>query len=147
MKFTKDSLRYWEKQIFKNRYKYKGKIQNSCTYCSKIMYDNKRVTFNLKTGNKTKAAALAKEIYLHLQLNGYEETLKKYKSNGEKKNESPTVGAFLKEIRDKSNLRVETLYTYEKKFRRLVAEACSVKISGPRVGAGNQVIKEKVHEI
>jgi integrase len=147
MKFTKDSLRYWENQIFKNKYKYKGKVRNSGTYCSKIMHEGKRVTFNLKTGNKAQAAVLAKEIYLHLQLNGYEETVKKYKSNGEKKNESPTVGAFLKEIRDKANLRAETLYTYEKKFRRLVAEACGVKISGPRVGSGNQAIKEKVHEV
>ena len=63
MKFIKDSLRYWENQIFKNKYKYKGKVRNSGTYCAKIMYEGKRVTFNLKTGNKAKAAVLAKEIY------------------------------------------------------------------------------------
>ena len=68
-----------------------------------------------------------------------ETTLEKFKPKGEQKVESPTVEIFLNEIRDKTTLKPDTLYSYEKKFRRLIAEACELKHEGfARVGKGNR---------
>ena len=147
IRYSKSDFRYWKTKVFFNTYTYKGKKFKQSDYSVRFSEDSQRHSFSLGTGNKDEAARKAREIFLFRELNGWESTLEKYKSKGEQKVESPTVEIFLNEIRDKTTLKPDTLYSYEKKFRQLITEACEIKHEGSRVGKGNLALRNKVNKV
>lgn len=147
MKHSKDNLKYWEGQVERTQYLYKGILKREKFYSFKIMVGGKRERFSLKTSNKTQAAALAKDIYLFFQANGHEATVEKYKKPKKTKIDSPSIGDFLNEVKTCTNLKPNTLYTYEKKFRQLVAACCKINVKGSKVGQGNLELRKKVDKV
>ena len=147
IRYSKSDYRYWKTKVFFNTYTYKGKKFKQSDYSVRFSEYFQRHTFGLGTGNKDEAARKAREIFLFRELNGWEPTLEKYKPKGEQKVESPTVEIFLNEIRDKTTLKPDTLYSYKKKFRRLIAEACGLKHEETRVGKGNLALRKKVNKV
>lgn len=147
IRYSKSDYRYWKTKVFFNTYTYKGKNFKQSDYSVRFSEEKQRHTFSLGTANKDDAARKAREIFLFRELNGWKTTLEKFKPKGEQKVESPTVEIFLNEIRDKTTLKPDTLYSYEKKFRRLIAEACELKHEGSRVGKGNLALRNKVNKV
>jgi len=68
----------------------------------------------------------------------------------EKKNQYPTVGEFIEEVRKKSGIRPATIEVYAKKFRTLVAGVTRVKTEYSKydyVNKGHREWLEKVHSV
>jgi integrase len=108
----KTDLRYWleGKRLFKDR---------SPDYSVRITSSNRRIRFPLKTPNKKEAARKAAEIYGHLLLHGWSETVRVYKVGTPL---GTTVGDVIRVARQFSAVRPQTFDTYTKAFRKIVTE-------------------------
>jgi len=90
--------RYWHDVIFKLIYTRDGKTGCIEDWAARIQWRGRRKLFNLKTPNKTAAAAKAKEIYTTLVGAGWNATLEKLKPEMQRKAVS-TVCDFLSQLR------------------------------------------------
>jgi len=87
------------------------------------VFQGKRQFFSLGTPNK--AAARAREVYLSLLASGWEITLRRFKPSSaasEKPISESTVGDFLEELKEKSDLKPKTLEGYAVALRKIVAD-------------------------
>jgi len=124
--FSKTDVRYWQQTIFRQTYTRNGQTLATKNWAMKIAYGGRRETFPLGTPNKAAAAAKARDIYLSLQANGWEITLRRYKSSSVTSDQSRisecTVGDFLAALKEKSDLKPKTLEGYAAALRKIVAD-------------------------
>jgi integrase len=115
---SKGDSRYWTegRRLFKNH----GAAEYSCRFTTL----NRREHFNLGSQNKKTAAAKAAEIYSHIQANGWESAIDRYKPKAPPKSVvSPvTVGEFIEAATKESSARKQTRDGYAKAFRLIVSE-------------------------
>ena len=78
--------------------------------------------FNLDTASTALAATKAREIYIFLRANGWDQTNARFKPETQVRIESPSLDEFLAEVRVKGGIRAKTLACYERKFRKIVAD-------------------------
>ena len=127
--FSKTDLRYWQDVISKPTYKRDGQTFSVDDWAARIQWRGRRELFNLRTPNKTAAAAKAREIYLMLVGSGWEPTLEKFKPEMQRKNIS-TVGDLLNELRAHWSGKPKTFEDYCRSFRRIISDA--FKLNGGR---------------
>ena len=119
----KSDIRYWEQAIFQPTYKRGGKTMQGGEWAAKIQHLGRRETFALGSSNRAASASRAKEIYLHLQSNGWDETILRFKPKAANMNCAvATVGEFLAEVTANASGRARTIEGYCRSFRTIVAE-------------------------
>jgi hypothetical protein len=95
----KTDVRYWREAIFQPTYTRDGSRRSVGHYAVKLQYAGRRETIPLGTANRENAAQKAREIYLYLQSNGWEETLRKFKPKSRwSSNAATTVGEFCEQV-------------------------------------------------
>jgi integrase len=124
--FGKTDVRYWYDAIFKPEYSRDGEKLQVEDWAARMQWRGRRETFNLKTPNKTAAAAKAKEIYTMLVGAGWDATLEKFKPEMARKSVS-TVGDFLTELREHSPGKPKTFEDYCRSFRQILSETFDIK--------------------
>ena len=98
-------------------------------WSARIQWRGRRETFNLKTPNKSAAAAKAKEIYTLLVGAGWNAVLENFKPAMARKSVS-TVGDFLSELRGHLSGGPKTFEDYCRSFRHILAHIFDVN-GGP----------------
>src|SRR6266404_5361952 len=124
--FGKTDMRYWQDVILKPTYTKDGKTLEVEHWAARMQWRGRRELFNLKTSNRTAAAAKAKEIYTTLVGVGWPETLAKFKPEMERKAVS-TIGDFLNELRGHWSGKPKTFEDYCQKFRTIVSQIYGIK--------------------
>lgn len=115
-KLGKTHVDYWSSRLEKRTFKNGDGDRVEIPYWQVRIQHLRRVAyFNLKTANSTEAAAKAREIYLFLVANGWEETLAKYKPRPTQKEDGFSIEEF-------SDLYRETLKEVEYPPLRRTAE-------------------------
>src|SRR5437868_15206179 len=147
--FGKTDMRYWQGVIFKPTYTKDGKTLHVEDWAARIQWRGRRETFNLKTSNKTAAAAKAKQIYTTLIGTGWDATVAKFKPEMQRVAIS-TVGEFLNELRGHWPGRSKTFDDYCRAFRKIVSEIFG--INGTRekfdyVNGGRNAWLERINRI
>jgi len=127
--FSKTDVRYWQDAMFKPTYKRNGQILEIEDWSARIQWRGRRETFNLKTPNKSAAAAKAKEIYSLLVGAGWDAALEKFKPEMARKSVS-MVGDFLTELRGHWSGSPKTFEDYCRSFRHILAHVFDVN-GGP----------------
>ena len=124
--FPKTDIRFWQSAVFRQPYTVDGQHRLTREWYSRIQFQGKRQFFSLGTPNKAAAAARAREIYLSLVASGWEITLRRFKPSSaateKAMSEGGTVGDFLKELKEKSDLKPKTLEGYAVALRKIVAD-------------------------
>jgi integrase len=138
--YGKSHQNYWKEgdRLFRPSYSRNGDTQEVRSYCTKMQFKGRRVQFNLQSENKELAAIKARDIYLSLHSQGWPETIAKYKPDAEAEIHSPTVGEFIAEVSEHTNVTRNTLVTYVRKFRFLVASIAKVKSSRSKFAPGSK---------
>lgn len=120
--FSRTDARFWKDRLFK---------RTTDEWQVRIGYAWRQERFPLKTANAEEAAGKARDIYLSLVASGWEATLIKYKPwTAEPRPERKavvTVGDFLAAVKAVVPFKPTTLLTYERKFRKLVADVVGIK--------------------
>jgi integrase len=124
--FGKTDVRHWQKAIFKPRYTRDGQTLEIEDWSVRIQCHGRRETFNLKTPNKTAAAAKAKDIYSMLIGADWDATLQKFKPEMARKSVS-TVGDFLKELHTHWSGKPKTFEDYCRSFRTILSQIFQIK--------------------
>jgi integrase len=124
--FGKTDARYWYDVIFKPIYTRDGKTRCVEDWAARIQWRGRRELFNLKTPNKTAAAAKAKEIYATLVGAGWAKALEKFKPEMVRKSVA-TVGDFLNELRGHWSGKPKTFEDYCRSFRTILSQIFGIK--------------------
>ncbi|MEM7558923.1 MAG: tyrosine-type recombinase/integrase [Planctomycetota bacterium] len=128
---SRTSAKYWEGKVVRCSYVHRGQRIQEPNYSVQIQFQKRRYRFRLGTPNAAAAAARARDIYLSLQGRGWEETLQQYGVDQDPENEAApgnTVGDLIRTACRLSTARPQSLKTYCRAFRRVVAAIA--KISG-----------------
>jgi hypothetical protein len=124
---AKTDIRYWQERLFRETYRSNGRLYHTSHWYARIQHQGRRERFPLYTPNRSAAAAKARDIYLFLAANGWEQTLAKYKPQAEPQphpSEPPppcTVGTFLDEVFRLSSNR-STVEGYATAFRTIISD-------------------------
>jgi hypothetical protein len=124
--FGKTDARYWQAVIFKPIYTRDGKTRFVEDWAARIQLRGRRELFNLKTPNKTAAAAKAKEIYTTLVGAGWDAALEKFKPEMQRKAVS-AVGDFLTELRGHWSGKPKTFEDYCRSFHTILSQIFGIK--------------------
>jgi integrase len=124
--FGKTDMRYWQDVIFKPTYTKNGKKLRVEDWAARMQWRGRRELFNLKTSNRTAAAAKAKEIYTMLVGVGWAATLAKFKPEMQQKAVA-TIDDFLNELSGHWAGRPKTFEDYCRSFRLIVSQIFDVK--------------------
>ncbi len=147
--FSKTDVRYWKARVFKPAYTRGGVAHPAPNWAVEIQHNGRRHRWSLETPNRDAAATRAKEMYLLIQVNGWEAALAKYRPTPLKQNkQDATVGEFLAELRAKADAKPKTLESYARAFRTIVADIAGLP-SGGRGGSGeaHRLWREKVEAV
>jgi integrase len=137
----KTSLAYWEKRIFQRR--------AGGNWWMLVQHDGRRTKLSLDTPIKAAAAARARDVYLSILANGWDETLRSYRPERAIKSDV-TLGDFLDEIAAKADLKAKTREGYAVALRKIVADSFGIdggKAKYDAHGGGRQIWLERVHSI
>ena len=129
MKFAKTDTRYWERKVG-------FQTPASRTFSVQIQHANRRMIIGLGTANRAQAAFEARQLYVALKANGWDETMRRRRGDPMEKKCDVTIGEYLEAIREKSLLRPETIESYAVALR-MIAGA----ISGRESKAHRDAIK------
>jgi integrase len=149
--YGKTDVRYWREAIFRPTYTRDGDRRNVGHYAVKLQYAGRRETIPLATANRENAAQKAREIYLYLQSNGWEETLQKFKPKSRwSSSAATTVGEFCEHVQSVWSGKPKTLGDYIRAFRKVVSDI--FKIDGGKSkfdyrGGGRESWLQKVDRI
>lgn len=148
--FGKADMRYWKqgKRLFRQRRTgANGLSYEDPHYSCRVMFQGKRRQFPLDTSNKEVAASKAAQIYAFLSLHGWDETLEKFCPRPEKR--EATVGDLIRTASSLSTARPESLDSYAKAFRRVVAGAFKVTSKGKydAKGSGSEEWRAKIDRV
>ncbi len=130
---SRTSARYWEGKVTRCSYIHRGKKIQEPNYSVQIQFQKRRYRFRLGTPNVAAAAAKARDIYLSLQGNGWDATMRTYGTEPEPEsapNSECTVGDLIKTSCKLSTARPQSLKTYCRAFRRLVAGIAKIPDEG-----------------
>lgn len=125
--FAKTDVRYWHSRLFKNSFTRAGERQETTDWCIRIARNGRRETFNLESPNKEEAAKAAQRIYLAIIAKGWEQALAEFKPAITKKVAGADIGTLITVCQKLSTKRAETLDTYVKALRRIVAGAFEIE--------------------
>ncbi len=121
-KASRTTAVYWKHRL--ERTTSSTGFQNAL-YSIRIGHQKRRERFPLNSSNKNEAAILAAEIFSFLIGNGWEITLRKYKTEGETVNDPSaklsTVGDLIQSACNHSTARDQTKAEYAKALRRIVS--------------------------
>jgi integrase len=124
--FPKTDLRYWRETIHKPVFQQSGRKIEAKNWAASFQYRGERKTLSLGTDQKEAAASRARDIYVHLQANGWESTMANPKLASFRPEMAPktdlTVGEFLELVREQSDLDEKTVKGYARALRRIVSE-------------------------
>ena len=137
----KTHLAYWEKRIFQRR--------AGGNWWMLVQHDGRRTKLSLETPIKAAAAVKARDIYVSILANGWDETLRSLKPERAIKSDT-TVGQFLTELAAKADLKAKTREGYAVAFRRIVADSFGLdggKIKYDAHSGGRQTWLCKVHAV
>jgi integrase len=119
----KTDVRYWREAIFQPTYTRDGNRCSVGHYAVKLQYAGRRETIPLGTANRENAAQKAREIYLYLQSNGWDETLQKFKPKSRwSSSAATTVGEFCEQVQSVWSGKPKTLGDYIRAFRKVVSD-------------------------
>lgn len=93
-------------------------------YQVRIQHVGRLAYFNLKTANAAEAAVKARDVYIYLIANGWEETLAKYKPKSTQNGEDLTVDEFAERFRDA--LKVVEYPPIKRSAERYVNSLCFI---------------------
>ena len=129
---SRTSARYWEGKVVRCSYVHRGKTIQEPNYSVQIQFQKRRYRFRLGTPNVAAASAKARDIYLSLQGKGWEETMSKYGNEPEPAapQTGTTVGDLIEASCRLSTARPQSLVTYCRAFRRLVAGIAQIPDEG-----------------
>src|SRR6266566_4302944 len=113
-------------EVAKQSYMRDGKTRCVEDWAARIQWRGRRELFNLKTPNKTAAAAKAKDIYTTLVGAGWDAALEKFKPEMQRKAVS-TVGDFLTELRGHWSGKPKTFEDYCQSFRQILSQTFDIK--------------------
>jgi integrase len=123
---SKGDSRYWQEdgRLFKNH----GAAEYSCRFTTL----SRREHFHLGSQNKKTAAAKAAEIYNHIQANGWESAIKRYKPKVTVESAAArvTLGELIEAAVKVSSARRQTLDCYAKALRLIVSEIRGISSEG-----------------
>ena len=131
----KGNVRYWMKRVFKPRSVRADRVVEASKYSVRFQRHRERETIGLETENQREAAERARERYQYLVANGWESFRAKYRTQ---LNRGPggstsrpkvilTLGDYLAAVREQSELGAETLESYAKRFRPVVADIARIR--------------------
>lgn len=148
---AKTDVRYWQRVIFQATYNKNGCKRRVGHWSVKIQHAHRRETFSLGTPNRAAAAARARDIYLFLRANGWNETLAKFKpSRRIPKSEIVTVGEFLEAVSAQFGGKRKTIDDYIRAFRRIIAGIFEINGAALKFdyrGGGRQKWLARIHRI
>jgi len=130
MSRSKTNIEYWRKRVERRRFKRSdGSTYTRPDYEIRMLLEGKRISFDLKTPNRERAATTARQIWECFGQRGLEETLLHYKPEAlkEKKVQEPTVGDLLQAHEALRLVKARTLNSYKIKFRTLVAGVMEIE--------------------
>jgi integrase len=139
-------LSYWENAIFQRR--------AGSSWWAQIQHAGKQQKFSLRTPVKAAAAARARDFYLALVSNGWDEAFRDLKPESvPTSRDASTIGDFLAELKEKADLKPKTLEGYAVALRKIVVDAFEIdggedgKEKFDYRGGGRQRWLERVHAI
>jgi integrase len=122
-RYGKSDVRYWREAVFQPTYMRNGTRRKVDHYVVKLQHAGRRETIPLGTANRENAAQKAREIYLYLQANGWDETLLKFKPRSRWANSSvTTLGEFFDRVRSVWSGSPKTLGDYIRALRKIVSD-------------------------
>jgi hypothetical protein len=129
-KHARSDIRYWQEVVFQRLRKRKGHKQRAKFFSVQLQSGSRREEFNLGTANKAAAASRAREIYEHLRVNGWAETLSKFKPQNTQRAQIGvrTIGEFIHAIEATTPSANRTITEYIRRFRKIVADIFELPI-------------------
>jgi integrase len=128
-KFAKTDVRYWETKVG-------FQTPASRTFSCQIQHANRRMIIGLGTANRAQAGFEARQLYVALKANGWDETLQRRRGGVAEKKCDVTIGEYLEAVREKSLLRPATTESYAVALRMIAGE-----ITGRQSKAHRDAIK------
>jgi integrase len=119
----KTDVRYWREAVLQPSYTRNGALRKLNHYAVKLQFAGRRETIRLETANREIAAQKAREIYLNLRSNGWDETLQKFKPKSAwSSSAATTVGEFCEKVQSVWSGKPKTLGDYIRAFRKIVSD-------------------------
>ena len=112
MKFAKTDTRYWERKVG-------FQTPASRTFSVQIQHANRRMIISLGTANRAQAAFEARQLYVSLKANGWDETMRRRRGDVAEKKSDVTIGEYIDAVREKSLLRPATIESYAGALREI----------------------------
>jgi integrase len=132
VKFAKTDTRYWERKVG-------FQTPASRTLSVQIQHANRRMIIGLGTANRAQAAFEARQLYVALKANGWDETLRRRRGDPIEKKCDVTIGEYVDAVREKSLLRAPTIESYAVALREIAGA-----ITGHKGKAHRDAIKLRV---
>lgn len=115
-KFAKTDTRYWETKVG-------FQTSASRTFSCQIQHAKRRVIIGLGTANRAQAAFEARQFYVSLKANGWDETLRRRRGDpATEKKSNVTIGEYIEAAREKSLLYPKTIESYAVALRMIAGE-------------------------
>jgi integrase len=111
-KFAKTDARYWEQKVG-------FQTPASRTFSVQIQHANRRAIIGLGTANRAQAAFEARQLYLSLKANGWDETMRRRRGDAAEKKSDVTIGEYIDAVRENSILRPATIASYAAALRAI----------------------------
>jgi integrase len=111
--------------VFQRVRKRDGRRERAKHFSVQLRVGGRREEFNLGTANRAVGAQKARAIYEHLKVNGWEQTLQKFKTQTtppSQGNTIRTVGEFIAAIQSTTTGANRTTAQYVLRFRKIVAD-------------------------
>lgn len=132
-KFPKSSEQYWQNRVYRQKHTNRqGLATEDKTYSVQITHDKRRKTFQLHTANKKAAAQKARDIYLSLKSNGWQETLDRFTPKKTETIKNATVGDLLRIYAEVADVPEKTSRNYARVFRTVVADIKNISADKTR---------------
>jgi integrase len=125
-RFSKTDHRYWISKVFKAAGVRNGKRMESPIWSVRLQHETGRTTFPLDTSNREAASARARDIYMFMQVQGWEAALREFKggsfATSVEKKPGATIGEFLAELKNLADLKAKTFEGYAGALRTIASQ-------------------------
>jgi hypothetical protein len=123
----KTHVDYWKTRVFLPIYTRSGVRHTSAHYAIAMKYQSRRLEWSLHTADKTKAAELARSIWLSLVSAGWEATIQRFRPKHDGKPDKLTVGEFIEAVKEVADTKAKTIHGYSVALRRIAADIAEIK--------------------
>jgi len=120
-RFGKDDIRYWKNRVQKRSFQKGDRYGEVIGWQVRFQNYGKDVWFNLETQNKDVAASKARDIHLHIKLNGFQSAIDTFKEKRPGLIQPVTLGEYIQAVRDYGVFKPITFGSYTTKVRNIVA--------------------------